>query len=248
MEMVAVINGLKAIPKSTSVTVFTDSQYVVNTMTRRWKRRANKDLWKILDEEVHKRNVLWEWVRGHSGNIQNEQADALASQEAEMPVSDTDTGRLTHINELGKASMVDIGHKLDTKRVAVATGSVRMRSETLELIMTNGFEKGDILAVARVAAIMGAKNTSQLIPLCHPLPIDQVSVEFELDKEQKALLITVTVKTNARTGVEMEALTAVSIAALTIYDMGKSVDRAMRIDGVRLVRKIGGKSGDIVLE
>ena len=156
--------------------------------------------------------------------------------------------RLTHIDESGKASMVDVGWKPDTERVAVARGAITMQPETLELIKTNNFKKGDVLGVARVAGIMGAKNTSQLIPLCHPLPLTQVAVDFELDDDNSAVNITATAKTTGKTGVEMEALTAVSVAALTIYDMCKSVDRAMRIEGVRLVKKTGGKSGDIILE
>ncbi len=155
---------------------------------------------------------------------------------------------LTHVDESGKARMVDVGWKPDTQRQAVARGSVVMKPETLALIKANGLEKGDVLGVARVAGIMGAKSTSQLIPLCHPLPLDHVAVEFQLDEQRSAVDITATASTTARTGVEMEAMTAVCVAALTIYDMCKAVDRAMRIEAVRLVKKTGGKSGDIVLE
>jgi cyclic pyranopterin phosphate synthase len=123
-----------------------------------------------------------------------------------------------------------------------------MLAETLALIETNAVKKGDVLGVARVAGIMGAKSTSQLIPLCHALPLDKVSVDFELDSEANSVNITATARTTAKTGVEMEALTAVSIAALTIYDMCKSADRAMKIDAIRLVNKSGGRSGDITLE
>jgi cyclic pyranopterin phosphate synthase len=144
--------------------------------------------------------------------------------------------------------MVDVGDKPDTQRVAVARGSVLMRAETLERVKTNGIEKGDVITVARVAGIMGAKSTSQLIPMCHPIPLDQVAVELTADDGRSAIDITATAKTTAKTGVEMEALTAVSVAALTVYDMCKSVDRGMRIEGVRLVRKSGGRSGDFVLE
>ncbi|MCI0440873.1 MAG: cyclic pyranopterin monophosphate synthase MoaC [Chloroflexi bacterium] len=144
--------------------------------------------------------------------------------------------------------MVDVGWKPDTERVAVAKGSISMQPETLALIKSNGFEKGDVIGVARIAGIMGAKSASQLIPLCHPLPLSQVTVDFELDDERSAVHITATAKTTAKTGVEMEALTAVSVAALTIYDMCKAVDRAMRISDIRLARKTGGKSGDIILE
>jgi len=248
MEMLAVVKGLEAVPESAHVMVFSDSQYVINTMTRSWKRNKNKDLWARLDEEVAKRRVEWQWVRGHSGDPLNEEADALAHNEAVGRMSRSRRSPLTHVDEAGKAQMVDVGAKPETLRVAVARGSVLMLSETLEQIERNGFEKGDVLGVARVAGIMAAKGTSQLIPLCHPLPLDQVTVEFELDNQRNAVDITATARTTAKTGVEMEAMVAVSIAGLTIYDMCKSVDRAMRIDGVRLVSKRGGKSGDIVIE
>ena len=155
--------------------------------------------------------------------------------------------KLSHLDESGKASMVDVGGKAETERLAVARGTVTMREETLRLIEESGMEKGDVLGVARVAGIMAAKETARLIPLCHPLPLDQVGVEFELDQARSAVEITATARTTARTGVEMEAMTAVSVAALTIYDMCKSADRAMRIEGIRLVRKTGGKS-DFSLE
>ena len=152
------------------------------------------------------------------------------------------------MDQSGKAQMVDVGSKPDTRREAVARGRVVMRRETLELIRANAFEKGDVLGVARIAGIMGAKNTSSLIPLCHPLPLNKIAVEFDLDKDDSAVEITATARTTGKTGVEMEALTAVSIAALTIYDMCKAVDRGMRIEAVRLARKTGGQSGDVVLE
>ena len=144
--------------------------------------------------------------------------------------------------------MVDVGWKDATARVAVAKGSIRMKPETLRLIRQGQIEKGDVLAAARIAGIMGAKRTSELVPLCHPIPLDQVAVDLEPDDSASAIHITATARTTAKTGVEMEAMTAVSVAALTIYDMCKSVDRAMRVEGIRLVRKSGGRSGDIVLE
>ncbi|MXY22510.1 MAG: cyclic pyranopterin monophosphate synthase MoaC [Dehalococcoidia bacterium] len=156
--------------------------------------------------------------------------------------------QLTHVDHSGKAQMVDVGDKPDTQREAVARGRVVMRPETLALIRDNAFDKGDVLGVARIAGIMGAKNTSQLIPLCHPLPLNKVAVEFDLDEEASAVNITSTARTTGKTGVEMEALTAISVAALTIYDMCKAVDRAMRIEAIRLAQKTGGKSGDIFLE
>jgi cyclic pyranopterin phosphate synthase len=155
---------------------------------------------------------------------------------------------LTHVDESGKAQMVDVGQKPDTDREAIARGSVTMQPATLALIESNGFKKGDVLGVARIAGIMGVKRTSDLIPLCHPLPLTSVAVEFELDTSRSSVDITATARTTAKTGVEMEAMTAVSIAALTIYDMCKAVDRGMRIEAVRLVRKSGGRSGLIELE
>ena len=152
--------------------------------------------------------------------------------------------RLTHIDQSGNASMVDVSAKPDTERIAVATGSVAMQPETLRLVADNAFDKGDVLAVARIAGIMGAKQTSNLIPLCHPLPLSRIAVDFELDTDASSVHITAEAKTTGKTGVEMEALTAVSVAALTIYDMCKAVDRGMRIEGVRLTRKSGGQSGD----
>ena len=144
--------------------------------------------------------------------------------------------------------MVDVGGKPDTERVAVARGEITMRPETLALIQEGGIPKGDVLAVAQVAGIMAAKRTHELIPMCHPLMLTHVTVAFAPHEAENRIEITATVKTTGKTGVEMEALTAVAVAALTIYDMCKAVDRAMRITDIRLVRKSGGKSGEIVLE
>ena len=157
---------------------------------------------------------------------------------------------LTHVDESGHARMVDVGGKPDTHRVAVARGQVRVKRETLALIRQNALTKGDALGAARIAGIMAAKKTAELIPLCHPLMLTHIGVEFELAETQNEGLveITATVETTGKTGVEMEALTAVTVAALTIYDMGKAVDRAMRLTDIRLMEKHGGKSGDIVLE
>jgi len=155
---------------------------------------------------------------------------------------------LTHLDERGQARMVDVGGKPDTDREATAKGEVHMRLETLALIQAGGIPKGDVLAVARVAAIMAAKHTHELIPMCHPLLLDKVEVAFGFDEEQSGVQITATVRCHGKTGVEMEALTAVSVAALTIYDMCKAVERTMRIQNVRLVRKSGGRSGVVVNE
>ena len=151
--------------------------------------------------------------------------------------------RLTHLDERGQARMVDVGDKTATNRIAVARGLVRMQSATLAAIVDGGIPKGDVFAVARVAGIMAAKRTSELIPLCHPLPISSVSIRFEPDEVHSTVLVESTVRVTGNTGVEMEALTAVSIAGLTIYDMCKAIDRGISVDEVHLVEKRGGKSG-----
>ena len=245
MELLAAIRGLDDVPKDASVTVHSDSQYLVNTMTRDWKRKANQDLWSRLDALTAGRDVRWQWVRGHAGHPENEEADLIAGKEAGVHPN---PATLTHLDQKGRAQMVDVGAKAVTQREAVARGFVVMLPETLALIMGGKVEKGDVLATARLAGIMGAKQTPQLIPLCHPLPLSQVTVDLEPDPAQNGVEITARVRTEAKTGVEMEALTAVSVAALTIYDMCKSLDRGICIQSVRLVSKRGGKSGDIVLE
>lgn len=150
---------------------------------------------------------------------------------------------LTHFDGDGNAVMVDVSAKAETARVAVAHGSVVMAPGTLALIQARGMKKGDVLGVAQLAGIMGAKRTPDLIPLCHPLPLSSVSVELSLDPGASAVHIEATCKLSGRTGVEMEALTAVTVAALTVYDMCKAVDKAMRIENIRLIHKSGGKSG-----
>jgi len=155
---------------------------------------------------------------------------------------------LTHIDDKGRLHMVDVGAKADTERVAVARGEIAMRPATLRLIVEQGLPKGDVLAVAQVAGILAAKRTSELIPLCHPLMLTKVDVDFRIDEPGSLIEVTATVRTRGKTGVEMEALTAVSVAALTIYDMAKAAEKTMRIGNIRLLRKSGGKSGDLVLE
>jgi cyclic pyranopterin phosphate synthase len=150
---------------------------------------------------------------------------------------------LSHFDDQGQAHMVDVSGKPVTDRVAVAVGAVRMTAETLALIVEGRAKKGDVLAVARLAGIMAAKKTSDLIPLCHPLPITKVALDLTADPSLPGIRIEATVKTSGQTGVEMEALTAVSVAGLTIYDMVKAADKAMVIDGIRLILKDGGKSG-----
>jgi len=150
---------------------------------------------------------------------------------------------LSHFNEEGRSRMVDVGDKEDTARIAIAEGEVVMRPETLKLINEGKISKGDVLAVAQVAGIMAAKQTSQIIPMCHPLMLTSVDLNFKINEEAHKIIIKSKVKTVGRTGVEMEALTAVAIAGLTIYDMCKAVDRGMTIKAIRLIEKAGGKSG-----
>jgi len=166
-----------------------------------------------------------------------------------MSTGNTDPNlQLTHLDDQGNAKMVDVGDKDVTSREAIARGQVSIQPETLRLIKEGLMKKGDVLTIAQLAGIMGAKKTSDLIPLCHPLPLDKVDVELEMDEPECRINITATAKTTARTGVEMEALTAVTVSALTLYDMCKSVDRGIRIEAVRLIEKRGGRSGEIVLE
>lgn len=154
------------------------------------------------------------------------------------------SGGLSHIDESGKARMVDVGGKDISERVAVAGCEVHMQQATFDLVKSGGFDKGDVLGVARIAGVMAAKKTSDLIPLCHPIALTQLTIDFDDLDDGIGLSVTSTARSMGRTGVEMEALTGASIAALTVYDMCKAVDRAIRIDGLRLLSKSGGKSGD----
>ncbi len=252
MELTAAIKGLESTPAGAFVALHSDSVYLVNTMTKNWKRRANHDLWSQLDSLAAGRTISWHWMRGHAGDRWNEEADQLAVAATKLaaggnPGGGTSTA-LTHLDEQGQARMVDVGEKPTTDREAMARGYLSVLPETLQLIKEGLMKKGDVLSVAQLAGIMGAKRTSELIPLCHSLPLDRVDVELELDETRNRINITASARTSAKTGVEMEALTAVSIAALTVYDMCKAVDRGIRIEGIRLVRKKGGRSGDIALE
>ncbi|MBI2885875.1 MAG: cyclic pyranopterin monophosphate synthase MoaC [Chloroflexi bacterium] len=262
MEIKAAIKGLEQTLAGSQVTVYSDSQYLVNTMTRGWQRKMNLDLWAQLDGLVGERHVSWRWVPGHAGYPLNEEANRLAQAAADPGAPHDQSGvleggpgapavslpsetpHLSHLDEQGRARMVDVSAKEETRREAVAKGAVFMRSETLALLQSGGIAKGDVLTVAQVAGVMAAKRTSELIPMCHPLRLSHIQVELQPDPALSCVEITATVRTTDRTGVEMEALTAVSVAALTIYDMCKAVDRAMRISDVRLTRKSGGKSGD----
>jgi cyclic pyranopterin phosphate synthase len=156
------------------------------------------------------------------------------------------TSPLTHFDTHGQAHMVDVSAKAETHRIARATGTIRMQPATLALIQGGTAKKGDVIGIARIAAIQAAKRTSELIPLCHPLPITRVAVEFEIDAASHSVRCTAQVETHGRTGVEMEALMAVQVGLLTIYDMCKAADRGMVMDGIRVLEKHGGKSGDWV--
>ncbi|MBV6397514.1 MAG: Cyclic pyranopterin monophosphate synthase [Anaerolineales bacterium] len=156
--------------------------------------------------------------------------------------------KLTHLDSTARASMVDVGDKPVTDRIAVAKGEVAMKRETFELVRDGAIKKGDVLTVAQIAGITAAKRTSDLIPLCHPLPLTKVDVDLALDEFLPGVVITATVKTSGKTGVEMEALTAVSVAALTVYDMAKAAEKTMKIQNIRLVEKRGGLSGDVLNE
>ncbi|AOY76758.1 cyclic pyranopterin monophosphate synthase MoaC [Clostridium formicaceticum] len=156
--------------------------------------------------------------------------------------------QFTHFNEEGRAKMVEVGNKLNTKREAIATGSIYMMAETLNKIIDREISKGDVLAVSQVAGIMAAKKTSDMIPMCHNIILTGADIHFNIDRENNKIDIQATVRTTGKTGVEIEALNAVSTAALTIYDMCKAVDRGMEITGIKLMKKTGGKSGDFIRE
>ncbi len=261
MELMAAIQGLAALPPGSPVAIHSDSEYLVKTMTLNWKRNKNNDLWDKLDLLSGERQVTWEWVRAHVGHPYNEEADRLAVTamrgyvgggaargptpgKAEAPQAQPEPAALSHVDAEGKARMVDVSAKPDTARDAVAVGTVTMRPETLDLILQGKVPKGDVFTVARIAGVNAAKHTWELIPLAHQIPLSHVTVDFETDPPSGTVTITAAARTMAKTGVEMEALTAVSLAALTIYDMCKAVDRGMRVSGVRLVEKHGGVHGD----
>jgi cyclic pyranopterin monophosphate synthase len=160
-----------------------------------------------------------------------------------MPNPANDNGGLTHFDDSGQAHMVDVGAKNETHRVAIASGIIRMKPQTLAIITAGTAKKGDVLGIARIAAIMAAKRTSDLIPLCHPLALTRVAVEFTIEEADASIMCNAQVETYGKTGVEMEALTAVQVGLLTIYDMCKAVDRGMVMSDIRVMEKLGGKSG-----
>jgi cyclic pyranopterin phosphate synthase len=185
-------------------------------------------------------------VARSAGTTRKTAAAAPTERPAKRPAAGSQKPHFTHFDAAGQAHMVDVAGKDVTKRVARAGGRITMLPQTLETIRGGGAKKGDVLGVARIAAIQAAKRTSDLVPLCHPVPLTRVAVEFAFDMRAPAVAIEVTAETLDRTGVEMEALTAVAIGLLTIYDMCKAADRAMRIEGVRLLEKAGGKSGRFI--
>jgi cyclic pyranopterin phosphate synthase len=158
------------------------------------------------------------------------------------------SSKLTHLDEHGNAQMVDVGAKPESLRIAIAGGEIIMKADTLKLIKEGQIKKGDVLTVAKVAGISGAKRTSEMIPFCHPIALDHLEINFEFDDQLPGIQIRSTARIVGKTGVEMEALTAVSVAALTIYDMAKAVDKTMAIQNIRLIEKRGGRSGDVVNE
>jgi cyclic pyranopterin monophosphate synthase len=227
----------------------------------------NNPLCDARDTLLGRRRVSWEWGRGHAGDVRNERADYLAvagarqvqrtgrsfkskspgagAESPELADSEPEPGLvLTHLDASGEARMVPVGGKKITDRVAEARGSVLMRPATLRLVREGGFDKGDVIAAARIAGIMAAKSTPQLIPLCHPIPLTQVQVEITEAVSGAGLDITATVSASWKTGVEMEALTAVAVAALSLYDTAKAFDRAAVIAEVRLLEKRGGEGGE----
>ena len=187
------------------------------------------------------RDIVKQCLRYRNANENHNAEHANENHNAERG---TMNAKLTHFNEQGAANMVDLGNKESTQRKAVAEGRIAMAGATLKMIRRGGHKKGDVLAIARIAGIMAAKRTAELVPLCHPIMLTGINIEFDIDAENPGVICTATAKTTERTGVEMEALTAVQIALLTIYDMCKAVDRGMQMQAIRLVHKSGGKSGD----
>jgi len=250
MEITAALEGILKTKLGAEVVVYTDSQYLFGCMASGWQRRANRDLWQQVDGAVSQRKVRWEWIDQNARNAFHKEAHDLAnSLSSQGEVEKKGAAReLTHIDEQGRPRMVDVSQKPDTRREAVAKGVVRMQPSTLARLKKGPMAKGDVLAVAQLAGIMAAKQTPNLIPLCHPILIGDIKVEFSIDEAKSTVEITATVKSMGKTGVEMEALTATAVTALTIYDMCKAVDRGIRIENIRLVKKSGGKSGTISLE
>lgn len=249
MEITAAMEGLKQVPEKAAVTLYTDSQYLFGCMAKGWERKANRDIWEQIDKVADARSVKWEWIDQNIANDYQKEAHNLATgQVSSNGAAKNNTQKLSHIDAAGKPRMVDVSAKADTEREAIAKCTVRMKPETFALIKEGKAAKGDVLTTAQLAGIMGAKQTPFLIPLCHTLLINEVKIEFELNDTNSTVEIKTQAKSTGKTGVEMEALTAAAVAALTIYDMCKAADKGMVIDNLRLVKKTGGKSGIVILE
>tara|TARA_B100001996_G_scaffold381072_1_gene369789 strand:+ start:2672 stop:3547 length:876 start_codon:yes stop_codon:yes gene_type:complete len=242
MEIQAVIEGLKNSNPDEEIRIFSDSTYVINTLTKNWKRNANHDLWSKLDDLVKDRNIKWNWVKGHSGDKYNDIADELAVK-AIGSKKKVISNNLTHIDDSGNLKMVDVSEKEISERLAIVQGFVVMQKETLEIIKQGDLDKGDIITLARTAGITAAKSTPTLIPLCHTIPLSEIKVEIEFEDNLPGLKVTCTTRAEWKTGVEIEAFNGVSIACVTIYDMCKAIDRSAYISDIKLIKKSGGKSG-----
>ena len=175
MEITAIIKGLEQFPENSSVKIFTDSEYVINTMTKNWKRNTNLDLWNCLDSLVKNRTIEWNWVKGHSGNKLNDEADLIANGEAKKIIQKK---KLTHLNKEGNAQMVDTSTKGITERIAIVSGKILMKKETLDTALKGNLKKGDLFSVAKTSGINAAKWTHLLIPMCHPIPVSNVVIDI----------------------------------------------------------------------
>lgn len=242
MELKAVIEALNFLESGSMIELFSDSLYVINTITKGWKKKANIELWNELDNVIQKHNnISWNWVKGHSGDFYNEKVNDIAQGKAEM----VKKNNLSHVNEEGSVQMVDVGQKNDSERTAVAKGFVKVSQEIISQVLAANNPKGDVLSISRIAGIMAAKKTPELIPLCHQIDLNHVDITIDIDDENNRFVIEASTKSSSKTGVEMESLVAVSITALTIYDMTKAIDHDSLISDIQLVSKKGGKSGNI---
>ena len=242
MELQAVIEALNFLQSGSMIELFSDSLYVINTITKGWKKKANIELWNELDNVIQKHtNISWNWVKGHSGDFYNEKVNDIAQGKAEM----VKNNNLSHVNDEGSVQMVDVGQKSDSERIAVAKGFVKVSQEIISQVLAANNPKGDVLSISRIAGIMAAKKTPELIPLCHQIDLNHVDITIDIDDENNRFVIEASTKSSSKTGVEMESLVAVSITALTIYDMTKAIDHDSLISDIQLVSKKGGKSGNI---
>ena len=242
MELKAVIEALNFIESGSMIELFSDSLYVINTITKGWKKKANIELWNELDNVIQKHtNISWNWVKGHSGDFYNEKVNDIAQGKAEM----VKNNNLSHVNDEGSVQMVDVGQKSDSERIAVAKGFVKVSQEIISQVVAANNPKGDVLSISRIAGIMAAKKTPELIPLCHQIDLNHVEIIIDIDESNSRFVIEASTKSSSKTGVEMESLVAVSITALTIYDMTKAIDHDSLISDIQLVSKKGGKSGNI---